>query len=92
MNCLDGGSNKRELYISWVEYEAPKGISYSGNLDANQWAIGRIVNDNQNPNLIDPSEIGTIFVQLEYEIFPGGIVRIVMSSDNGVTSSSIATT
>jgi hypothetical protein len=59
----------------------------TGSPIAKHWTVNSITPDILDPGLINNQEQAEIFTTVTYPIFPGGIVIIVISSDNGVTSS-----
>jgi len=56
-------------------------------LIAKHWTVNSITPDVLDPGLINNQEQAEILTQTSFPIFPGGIVIIKISSDNGVTSS-----
>lgn len=51
------------------------------------WTVNSITPDILDPGLINSGEKAVILTNLSYPIYPGGIVIIKISSDNGVTAS-----
>ena len=75
--------------ISWAEFQIPP---YDGVYDCSstvispgQWTIDRITLDRLDPKILNSGELGKICIKLTNNVFPGGNVEIVISTDNGKT-------
>jgi len=58
-----------------------------GNLDPTEWTINYIIDDNLDPQILNPNECAAITVKLSNPIFSGGLLAITISTDNAIISS-----
>ncbi len=57
-----------------------------GNLDPTEWTINYIIDDNLDPQILNPNECAAITVKLSNPIFSGGVLVITISTDNAIIS------
>jgi hypothetical protein len=80
--CPGGGSFDR-VSVSWAELETPFTLITIPDIDTKEWAISKINNDVLDPRILNYQESAQIIGELSYPIFPGGLLEITLSSDNG---------
>lgn len=88
-SCDNSVPERRSAQISWIEYEVPGGDRIVGDLDASQWSIVQIKNDNQDPGMINSGESAIGFAKLSYPLYEEGILRIVLVTEKGSTGSNV---
>ena len=57
------------------------------NLDPTEWTINYIIDDNLDPQILNPNECAAITAKLSNPIFSNGLLIITISTDNAIISS-----
>lgn len=84
--CPGGGAQRERVSVSWAELQVPGtsgSVTSIDGLQAKEWTINRITNDNLDPGIINNQETAQIVGNLSYPIFSGGLLEISISSSNG---------
>jgi archaellum component FlaF (FlaF/FlaG flagellin family) len=84
--CPGGGSHER-VSVSWAEIEIPDTLIFIPDIEPTEWAIAEIITDFFDPRIVNEGEYAQAIGELSYPIFPGGLLEITISSDNGKVDS-----
>jgi len=71
-------------FVSMITEECVGGDS-GNNFEVNEWTINCINNDYLDPGLINTHEVAEVLLKTQYPIFPGGLLEVSISADNGET-------
>lgn len=82
--CNNPGGQRDNVEVSWAELEVPS-------LGTSQWTVNSITNDLIDSQILNEQEAAEVNAILTYAIFPNSIVSIVISSDNGIVTTSSQT-
>jgi len=57
------------------------------NIEVGEWTVNYIINDNQDPQILNANECAAITAKLSNPISPNGLLIITISTDKGIISS-----
>jgi len=57
------------------------------NIEVGEWTVNYIINDSQDPQILNTEECAAITAKLSNTIFPNGLLIITISTDMGIISS-----
>jgi len=72
--------------VSMITEECVGGDS-GNNIEVKEWTINCINNDYLDPGMINTHEVAEVLLKTQYPIFPGGLLMVSISADNGDTAS-----
>ena len=85
-NAAHNAEFRTLAFVSMITEECVGGDS-GNNIEVKEWTINCINNDYLDPGMINTHEVAEVLLKTQYPIFPGGLLVVSISADNGDTAS-----
>jgi len=85
-NTNNDAEDRLLVAVSMITEECVGGDS-GNNIEVKEWTINCINNDYLDPGMINTHEVAEVLLKTQYPIFPGGLLMVSITADNGDTAS-----